>query len=434
MCCEFFPVADLSPLQAYCSQLQELAEEFVPGDALGEGLCWLSDTLRTAADSLISILEAWQLQAAFCASESYQVLTKQHPTLRATVLQLQLDIDELVQSCKSRSATHEQVLQPAMRVLTACNLQQQSEAGTTHQGQYAEHSSAGSLQCFTQTMAARELQPAVLNCVALQRLSVQLLILCCRLARCHQMAGFAALDEVAGCATAAATRLGLAEVVADMPYEAAEVLQQLKKLEQQLPHAATAVAGFGSLVLQCSVKAVAGPVALLQACDMQLHATGRAFLPASYLGLCFMDCLVAMKVGLFQAASEQLSQLKEGVYDVAEGYRDPLLDLQASVAAQHLSNADAEALCGLLGSFRDLMQLDVTVSPETALVISTGASERLDDFKSALDDCVELLLQGRLQLQSCCQRLNSRGELLQKEVLKAEVTLVGQGFRYQVST
>eukprot|EP00775_Hariotina_reticulata_P003371 gene3371-3646_t len=75
--------------------------------------------------------------------------------------------------------------------------------------------------------------------------------------------------------------------------------------------------------------------------------------------------------------------------------------------------------------------LDVTVSPETALAVSSGASELLDDFKAALGSCTEQLLQGREVLEGCCRLLSDRGELLQKEVLKAEVALVGRGFKYQ---
>ncbi|WIA29986.1 hypothetical protein OEZ86_000084 [Tetradesmus obliquus] len=173
-----------------------------------------------------------------------------------------------------------------------------------------------------------------------------------------------------------------------------------------------------------------------QAAEMQLHATGRAFLPASYLGLRFVDVLLAMKQSLFvsmpAAATTSTGTAAAAAESAQQEPGSPLQLLEQSVAAQCLNGADAAAVQGLLRAFTALMQLDVSASPETGLVASSGASELLDGFKLALSSCTEQMEQGRPKLQPCCRMLCGRGELLQKEVLKAEVTLVDQAFAYQV--
>lgn len=434
-------------LQDGCVQLRQLADEFKTGDALAAGLCWLADTMSVAINSTSSCLEVWSQHQAFNTSSSHTCLQQQQPKLEQEVHQLLSELEQLAASSKSRTATKEQVLRPALRVLAKCRIVQQQQQHEQWQLPGAEKDC---LMWHIHVLTEAQLQPAALSCLALQRLSVQLLILCCRLARCHQPSGSAEVDDVSRRATAIARQLGLADAVAAMPYEAAQLQQPIKQLEQQLPYAAAAITNSSWLLLQCQQGAVAGPVALLQSCEMQLHATGRAFLPASYLGLRFVDCLMAVKESLFAsavpmppkgcraasynaAAAMQQDQQSDATHIGAPAVEvNALLALQQSVAAQHLNSADAAALQHLLQSFMQLMQMDITVSPDTALAVSSGADELLDGFKSALSSCKEVLQQGRERLQPCCSRLSIRGELLQKEVLKAELALVGQAFTYQV--
>jgi hypothetical protein len=367
-------------------------------------------------------MEAWQQQQAFAISKGYSCLQQNHPRLQLLVQDLQQQLDDLAAASRSRTASLQQVLAAARNALEMCQLQQpQQQDALLSSARAVPVLSQHSLQWHIQAFADAKLQPAAASCMALQRVAVQLLLLCCRLARCHHPSSSADVDEIARQAAATAKRLGLADAVDAMPHEAASLQAPIRQQLQLLPYAAASVADADWLLLQCRQGCVAGPVALLQAAEMQLHATGRAFLPASYLGLRFVDVLLAMKHSLFcssraGAAEQQIE----------------LLVMEPSVAAQCLSSADAAALQGLLCAFIELMQLDINMTPETGLAASSGASGLLDGFKSALNSCSEQLKQGRDKLQPCCSMLSERGELLQKEVLKAEVTLVDQAFTYQV--
>jgi hypothetical protein len=434
MLCCYQPVLCHAALQEDCNRLRSLADEFQPEDPLAAGLIWLADTLSVALHSTRSCMQAWQQQQALAVSDGYSCLQQQHPKLQLLVQQLQQQLDVLVTASRSRTATPQQVLQAARDVLLICQLQQSQQQDDLSAAAAPAAPPKNTLQWHIQAFTDAHLEPASLSCMALQRVAVQLLLLCCRLARCHHPSSSTDIDEIGRQAAATARQLGLADAVAEMPYEAANLQGPIRQQLQLLPYAAAAVADADWLLLQCRQGAVAGPVAVLQAAEMQLHATGRAFLPASYLGLRFVDVLLAMKQSLFASISAAANSRSGSTAAQASGKPQvgTLEQLERSVAAHYLSSADAAAVQGLLQAFTELMQLDVSASPETALATSSGASELLDGFKSALNSCTEQLGQGRERLLPCCRMLSVRGELLQKEVLKAEVTLVGQAFAYQV--
>jgi hypothetical protein len=178
------------------------------------------------------------------------------------------------------------VLQAARDVLLICQLQQSQQQDTLSTATAPPAAPLkNTLQWHIQAFTDAHLEPASLSCMALQRVAVQLLLLCCRLARCHHPSSSADIDEIGRQAAATARQLGLADAVAEMPHEAASLQGPIRQQLQLLPYAAAAVTDADWLLLQCRQGAVAGPVAVLQAAEMQLHATGRAFLPASYLGL-----------------------------------------------------------------------------------------------------------------------------------------------------
>lgn len=424
-------------LQEDCDRLKGLADEFQAGDPFAGGLTWLADTVAAALSSTGSCIDEWQQHQALATSDSYSCLQQQHPKLQQLVHHLQQDLDALATASRSRTATAQQVLQAAHSVLLICQLQQpQQQAHLSAAAQAAAPLAKNSLQWHIQSFSTAGLEPAADSCMALQRVAVQLLLLCCRLARCHHPSSSADLDELGRKAAATARQLGLADALAAMPHEAASLQAPIRHQMQLLPYAAAAVTDPDWLLLQCRQGTVAGPVAMLQAAEMQLHATGRAFLPASYLGLRFVDVLLAMKQSLFvsmpAAATTSTGTAAAAAVSAQQEPGSPLQLLEQSVAAQCLNGADAAAVQGLLRAFTALMQLDVSASPETGLVASSGASELLDGFKLALSSCTEQMEQGRPKLQPCCRMLCGRGELLQKEVLKAEVTLVDQAFAYQV--
>jgi hypothetical protein len=414
-------------VQETCCHLKTLADDFQPGDVLASSMCWLADTLQVALNSTHNCITAWPQHQAFEVSSDCSLLLQHHPNLQHVAHELQHQLGSLIAASNSRTATRQQVLEHSYAVLEICQLQQQQQQQEEGDHFLSNLPAPGqnTLQWHTQLLREAKLQPAVDSCIALQRTAVQLLLLCCRLTRCYQPAASAYMCAVEQPAAATARQLGLEEALAAMPHEAAELLQPIKMLQQQLPYAVAAVANRQWLQLQCRLNAVAGPVALLQAGDQQLFATGRAFLPASYLGLRFADCLVAMKESLF--SSEQPAQ----ALDAASS---PSRWLEGCVASRHLNAADVAVLQQLLNSFCSLMELDVMIPHEAALAVSSGADKLLDDFKAALGSCTEQLTRGRVGLEACCRLLSERGELLQKEVLKAEVSLVGRAFKYQVNS
>lgn len=416
-------------LQDDCERLRQRAnEEFQPDDQLAAGLLWLSGTTCVTMRSLKSSLEVLPQHAAFVASPGYCSSQEQLMELQSLVHELVQQLNTAVTGSKARTSNHQQVLHAALVALDICLLQPQLD-----QAVYQPRR----LQWHTHQLMQAQLEPAASNLITLQRVAVQLVLLCCRLARCNQPACSAELDATIRQATGIGRQLGLAQVIADMPHEAAELQQPIRQLQHQLRYAAAAAVDRDWLVLQCSQGAVAGPVTLLQACQLQLQATGRALLPASFLGLRFIDCMVGMRQSLFSSIQPGLRATGASDSDAAfeaqlSGDAGPLEILHNSVAARFLKTADVPVLRNLLQASCRLMHLDVSAAPETALVHSSGACALLDDFKHALSAAEETLSYGRPLLQSSCSRWGIRGELLQKEVLKAEVSLVRQAFRYQV--
>ena len=251
-------------------------------------------------------------------------------------------------------------------------------------------------------------------------------------------------------ATAVCRQLGLSGVVQKLPSEAAGLREYIKQRQSHVHYAVAAVANGDWLLLQCCQGAVAGPVALLQQCELELHYTSQAFLPASCLGLRVLDCMDALRFSLFAnaapASAEQSTAAPQGsssslsLPDTAlAGHGGDLWvlagHLEESVAMAYLTDADVQALLQLVESVADLLKLDISAPVEAALAGVSDASDRLDRFKLALTGAAGQLQQGRVVLQTWVQdRLLPRGEQLQKEVLKSELALVGRVYEQDVTS
>lgn len=105
----------------------------------------------------------------------------------------------------------------------------------------------------------------------------------------------------------------------------------------------------------------------------------------------------------------------------------------ASTAAQHLAPSKVAVLLQLVQTFTQLAQHDVSTADDTALA-NTGPSQLLDAFKAASRAAVDLLQHNRPALQASCSRLAERSELLQKEVLKAEISMIFQAYKQQTAS
>jgi len=282
-------------MQGDCNRLAQVADEFMPGDALAEGLVWLSKTLQLAFSSLSSCLEAQPQHQQFTASTSSSVLQQQLPALRLLVDSLVSDLQDLTSACLLKgsaafggASAMSGILQAARAVLRVCQVQPK--------GTSAE---PGTLQWHLQVLSAPGLQltPALCSVHTLMRLAVLLVLASCRLAR-TQALNVAAVDGLMRQAGTFARKLGLAAAVADMPEKAADLRGYIAQQQLQLPFAAAAMQA-DALVLQCALGFVAGRAAHIQVCSLQLSASCRMLLPASYLSLRVADVLNAWQDSLF---------------------------------------------------------------------------------------------------------------------------------------
>jgi hypothetical protein len=409
------PLAICRRMLEDCRHLQDLADEFVPGATLAEGISWLSDAMKTAVTSISCCLQAVPAQQAFSNSPSSSALRQHLPALQLLGRTLQQNLQELITASLRRGVTLQQVQSAAAAVLRLCKV--------CPKGHLPE---PGSLQYFLQALDTPELEPAAAAVTSLLRLSVVVVLACCKLTRSQQSSGV--LDEMARQATGTARQLGMEPALADMPSDAAGLGAYIKQQQRLLQYAAEQLQAHW-LLLQCSQGYVGGPLALLQESNLQLQASTRAFLPASYLSARFADVLEAMHVSLFDAG-DLMQAAGSVIADSGEPHTAVLL--QQSWAAQCLTGSDVSALLLLLQSFMQLAGLNITASAETALV-DGDASLLLDTFKAATLQAVGLLKQGRDGLQSCCSRLSERSEFLQKEVLKSEISLIQSAYKQQLS-
>lgn len=414
------PIAMCSRLLCECEHLQGLSQEFVPGGPVQQGLTWLEATLRTAIGSLSSCLQALPAQQQFSQSRSGSVLRQHAPALQLLSQALLQDLQQLTKASLAKGSSAAQVQQLAASVLRFCQL---CPPGVSPK--------LGTLQHHLVALRAAGLGPAAAAVTSLLRLSVLLALASCRLTRCQQPLHSAGLDDVTRSATGLARQLGLDPALADMPADAAPLAAFIRQQQRYVPYVAEQLDGRW-LLLQSQQQYLGGPVALLQDGNLLLSASTRAFLPASWLSARFADVLDAMGTSLFEVAEQQVGD-SSGTSISGTVASEADVQLQRSRAAQCLTASDVSALLQLLQSFMQLAQHDVSVSAETAL-LDGGASLLLDAFKAHTLVAVDVLKQGREELQPCCSRLSQRSELLQKEVLKAEVSLVQSTYRQQLST